>query len=127
LFSSGGYTRTATSPTITVTVPPPPPPPPAPNPPTLSVSAMSVNPGTPVTVTLTNGSGVSNDWIALARVSDPNTTYLNWRYVGAGNTTLVWTINMPATTGNYEFRLFSAGGYTRTATSPPISVVPVVP
>ena len=93
--------------------------------PSLSVDRTTANTGAPVTVTLTNGSGVSNDWIALARVGDANSTYLNWKYVGAV-TTLVWTINMPATAGNYEFRLFSAGGYTRTATSPPISVV-IVP
>jgi hypothetical protein len=125
LFSAGGYTRTATSATITVTsaTPPPPPPPPPPvDPPALSVSATAVNTGAPVTVTLANGSGIANDWLALARVGDGNSSYLNWTYVGAGNTTLVWTINMPSTPGAYEFRLFSAGGYTRTATSQSISV-----
>jgi hypothetical protein len=76
---------------------------------------------------MANGTGVASDWLALARVGDPNTTYLSWRYVGAGNTTLLWTINMPTTAGNYEFRLFSNGGYTRIATSPPISVAPAAP
>jgi hypothetical protein len=128
LFSSGGYTRIATSPTVTVTgSPSPPPPPPVPNPPTLAVSATTATPGAPVTVTMANGTGVASDWLALARVGDPNTTYLSWRYVGAGNTTLLWTINMPTTAGNYEFRLFSNGGYTRIATSPPISVAPAAP
>ena len=125
LFSAGGYTRTATSATITVTsaTPPPPPPPPPPvDPPALSLSATAVNTGVAVTVTLTNGSGVSNDWLALARVGDGNSSYLNWTYVGAGNTTFVWTVNMPSTPGTYEFRLFSAGGYSRTATSATITV-----
>jgi hypothetical protein len=29
---------------------------------------------------------------------------------------------MPMTPGNYEFRLFRNGGYTRAATSPPVTV-----
>jgi hypothetical protein len=60
-------------------------------------------------------------------VGDPNGTYLKWRNVGTGNITLAWTVNMPATTGTYEFRLFRGGTFTRIATSPAISVVPAVP
>ncbi len=75
-------------------------------------------------VTLTQGTGGAADWIALARLSDPNTTYLNWTYVGYGNTTFVWTVNMPGDPADCEFRLFSNNGYTRTATSPTVQVVP---
>jgi subtilisin family serine protease len=130
LFSTGGFTRRASSPPITVTTgspPPPPPPPPNPDPPTLSVSTTSANPGAPVTVTLTNGSGVSNDWIGVSRVGDPASYYSSWTYVGAGNTTFVWTANMPTTAGQYEFRLFSAGGYSRLAASAPITVTQTPP
>jgi subtilisin family serine protease len=129
LFSAGSYERTATSPTITVTsaTPLPPPPPPPVNPPSLSVSATAVNTGVPVAVTLVNGSGVWSDWIGLARVGDPVTSYLAWTYVGAGNTTFVWSVNMPGTGGEYEFRLFSAGSYGLTATSPTITVTPGPP
>ncbi len=129
LFANGGYTRTATSPTITVTSavpPPPPPPPPAPNPPVLAVNATAANTGAPVTVTLTNGTGSDSAWIALARVGDLDVTYQSWTYVGTGNSTFVWTVNMPSTAGNYEFRLFS-GGYMRIATSPTISVTSPAP
>jgi hypothetical protein len=127
LFSNGSYTRTATSPTVTVAAaqpPPPPPPPPSPNPPSLTVDTTVASPGAAVTVTLTNGTGVAADWISLARVGDPNTTYLNWTSVGAGNTTFVWRVNVPFSPNNYEFRLFSNGSYTRTATSPTVQVVP---
>jgi hypothetical protein len=128
LFRGGTFTRIATSPTVTVTgALPPPPPPPSPDPPTLTVSTTVANPGAPVTVTMTNGTGVWNDWLAFARVGDPNGTYLKWRNVGTGNITLAWTVNMPATTGTYEFRLFRGGTFTRIATSPAISVVPAVP
>jgi subtilisin family serine protease len=118
LFGSGGYTRTATSPAVTVTAPPPPPPS------TLAVDSTAANPGAAVTVTLMNGTGASNAWISFARVSDANGSYLNWTYVGAGRTSFTWTVNMPSTAGAYEFRLFGNGGYTRTATSPTVQVMP---
>jgi hypothetical protein len=78
----------------------------------------------PVTVMLINGTGVASDWIALARVGAPATSYLAWTYVGAGNTTFMWTVNMPGTPGDYEFRLFAQNGYGLLTTSPPIRVGP---
>jgi hypothetical protein len=92
--------------------------------PMLSVSSTSVAAGAPVTVTLTNGFGGSTDWLALAASSDTNGNYLKWTYVGAGVTTRTWTVNMPATAGTYEFRLFLNNGSTRAATSPPVTVTP---
>jgi hypothetical protein len=94
------------------------------NPPLLSVSATRAAPGSNVTVTLDNGLGGSTDWLALAQTSAADTSYLQWAYVGAGNTTRTWTVTMPATVGTYEFRLFLNGGYTRAATSPTVTVDP---
>jgi len=91
-------------------------------PPALGVSATSVGPSASVTVTLTNGPGGATDWLALATVGAPSTNYLQWTYVGAGVTARTWTVTMPATAGTYEFRLFLANGYTRAATSPPVTV-----
>ncbi len=91
-------------------------------PPALAVSASSVAPGGSVTVTLTNGLGGAADWLALAAVGAPNHSYLQWTYVGNGVTTRTWTVTMPSTPGSYEFRLFLANGYTRAATSPPVTV-----
>jgi subtilisin family serine protease len=92
--------------------------------PTLSVSATSVAAGASVTVTLTNGFGGSADWLALAESGASNLNYSKWIYVGSGVTTRTWTVNMPATAGTYEFRLFLNNGYTRAATSPPVTVAP---
>src|SRR5262245_23492465 len=92
-------------------------------PPALTVSSTSVAPGSQVTVTLTNGLGGSLDWLALADASASNTTYLQWVYVGGGVTTRPWTVTMPTTPGNYEFRLFLNNGFTRAATSPRVSVL----
>ena len=77
-----------------------------------------------MTATLTGGMGGPADWLTLAPTNAPNTTYLQYVYVGAGVFDRTWTTAMPATPGTYEFRLFLNGGYTRGATSPPITVVP---
>ncbi len=118
LFENNGYTRLATSATITVSGEDPLPPPE----PVIDVSATQVSGGDMVTVTLTGGPGNAVDWLALAGVGDPNTTYLDWVYVASGATTATWTVTMPATLGDYEFRLFENGGYTRLATSPTVTV-----
>jgi hypothetical protein len=106
----GGGTSTA----LTFTIAPPP---------TLTVSATSAAPGTPVTVTLTNGFGGLYDWLSFAPVTAPNTSYLTFVYIGGSTTTRTWTVTMPSTPGTYEFRLFLNNGYTRTATSPPVTVI----
>jgi hypothetical protein len=90
--------------------------------PALTVNASSVGGGSAVTVTLTNGLGGAQDWLALAATGAANTSYLQWTYVGAGVTTRTWTVTMPTTAGTYEFRLFVNGGYTRVATSPTVTV-----
>jgi hypothetical protein len=108
-----GYARLSTSPTITATVG---------TPPALTVSTTTAAPGSLVTVTLDNGYGGASDWLALALSSAPNTSYIQYSYVGGGVTTRTWTFTMPTTPGAYEFRLFLNNGYTRAATSPTITV-----
>jgi subtilisin family serine protease len=92
--------------------------------PGLTVSATNVGGGANVTVTLVNGAGGASDWLALAATTAPNTSYLQYTYVGAGVTTRTWTVAMPQTGGSYEFRLFLNNGYTRAATSPAVTVAP---
>jgi hypothetical protein len=113
LFLNGGYVRAATSAPITVTAASP----------VLAVNTTTAVVGGVVTVTLTGGAGGPTDWIALAAVGAPNTSYLQWTYVGAGATSRTWAIAMPATPGSYEFRLFLNNGYTRAATSPTVTTV----
>ena len=95
--------------------------------PSLTVNATTVVGGTAVTVTLTNGLGGAQDWIALADASAPNTSFITWTFVGTGVTTRTWTVTSPTTGGPFEFRLFLNNGYTRAATSPKITVVPPAP
>jgi hypothetical protein len=89
----------------------------------LSVSATSVAPGTSVTVTLTNGFGGAQDWLALALTSAPGTSYVAYTYIGSGVTNRTWTVTMPSAAGTYEVRYFPNNGYTAAATSPPIVVI----
>jgi len=129
LFENNGYTRLATSPTVTVAaeVPEPPPDPPPTGPATLDVDMTSVSGGDSVTMTLTDGPGNSYDWLALTGVGDPDATSIQWIYVAPGATTATWTVTMPATPGDYEFRLFENNGYTRLATSPTVTVQAELP
>jgi subtilisin family serine protease len=112
LYLNGGYTRAATSPPVTVTG----------GTAALSVGATTVTGGGPATVTLTGGYGGANDWLAFALTSAPNTSYVQSTFIGAGITTKTWTVTTPTSPGTYEFRLFLNNGYTRAATSPPITV-----
>jgi subtilisin len=91
--------------------------------PVLTVSAATAAPGASVTVTLTNGPGGAFDWLGFASTTAPNTSYITFVYVGAGVTSRTWTVTMPSTPGTYEFRLFLNNGYTRAATSPPVTVI----
>ena len=72
--------RAATSPTVTVA---------SIAPPTLTVGATSVLSGATITVTLTNGVGGATDWLGFASSSAPDTSYLQYVYVGAGIVTKV--------------------------------------
>jgi subtilisin family serine protease len=90
--------------------------------PNITVNTGSASAGANVTATLHDGTGGAGDWLALAEISSPNTTYVRYVYVGAGVTTRTWTVAMPTTPGTYEFRLFLNNGYTRAATSPAVTV-----
>ena len=92
--------------------------------PTLAVDKTTVAPGGNVTLTVTNGFGGGRDWLALAVTNTPNTSYLQWIYMGNGITTRTWVVKMPSTPGSYEFRYFQGSGYTRAATSAVVTVTP---
>jgi subtilisin family serine protease len=111
-FPNDSYTRLASSPPVTVLGP------------TLTVSATTVAPGGQVTVTLTNSPGGAQDWLALAALGAPSSSYLQWTYVGAGVTSRTWTVTMPTASGQYEFRLFLNNVFTLAATSPKVTVAP---
>jgi len=95
--------------------------------PSLTENPAMVVGGTAVTVTLNNGLGGATDWIAFADVSAPNSSYVDWTYVGAGVTSRTWTVTTPLTGGHYEFRLFPNDGFVRAATSSGVTVLAPMP
>ena len=93
--------------------------------PVLSVSSTTVTTGTAVTVTLTGGFGGAADWLSFANTGAPNSSYVQYTYVGSGVTTRTWTVTVTGP-GTYEFRLFS-DGYNRLATSATITATAGAP
>jgi hypothetical protein len=88
----------------------------------LTVNNAAVPPSTTVTMTLSGGFGGGSDWLALAQVGSSERSFITYTYVGAGVTTRAWTVTMPSTPGQYEFRYFPDNGYTRAGTSPVVTV-----
>jgi subtilisin family serine protease len=88
----------------------------------LTVNATAVAPSTPVTLTLSAAFGGGSDWLALAQVGSSDRSFVTYTYVGSGVTTRTWTVTMPLTPGQYEFRYFPDNGYTRAGTSPAVTV-----
>src|SRR5206468_3757698 len=95
----------------------------------LAVSGTSALAGGSITVTLANAPGGGTDWLGFTAVANPDTasSFATLTSVGAGVTTRTWTVNAPATLGQYEFRFFLNGGYVRSATSPTITVADPTP
>jgi hypothetical protein len=69
----------------------------------------------------------ASDWLTLAQVGTSDTTYLQWVYVGGGANGRTWTVAMPTTPGQYEFRFYPNNGFVRAATSPAVTVIAVNP
>jgi hypothetical protein len=119
LFTAGTYTRLATSAPFTVTAT------------TLSVTPSSVRAGSPLTAIWSGiAAPASTDWIGLYAPGTAAGTELAWIYVSCWQTKGTATASgscdflIPGTVapGTYELRLFTAGTYTRIATSNAFSV-----
>jgi len=131
LFANDGFTRLASSPQVKVggaaTAPTPPP---SAGPPSIRVSTTTAEPGASVSVTVANGPGNPRDWVGLAVASEPDTSFVQWKYLSntrsaapAGVTAATLTFTMPSTGGAYSFRFFADDGFTRLATTPEVRVV----
>jgi uncharacterized protein YegP (UPF0339 family) len=82
--------------------------------PTISLSATTVPLGGSLEVTVSNGPGNRNDWVALSKAGSAPTSYLDWKYLNgtkslpaAGLTSATLTFVIPQTMGEYEFRFFA--------------------
>ncbi len=84
---------------------------------TLTATPQTVSAGQPISVSWTASSGSSStDWIAMYRIGDPNTSYMQWFYTqGATSGTFTFTALLQA--GQYEFRYLLQNGFTHSAVS----------
>ncbi len=117
LFLNNGYTQVAVSDPISVTEPDP-----GSSTVTLTPSATTAAPGEAVTVSVVGAPGGTSDWLALASVGSGAGSYYTYIYLDPGVSDMDWTVNMPSTPGDYEFRLFIDNSYTQVAVSPAIVV-----
>src|SRR4030095_8377980 len=131
LFTAGSYTRLATSATFSVTATAP-----SVTQTTLGVTPTSVPAGSSVTAIWSGiAAPASTDWIGLYAPGAAAGTELAWSYVSCSQTPGTATASgscafpIPGTValGTYELRLFTAGSYTRLATSATFSVTATAP
>jgi hypothetical protein len=93
---------------------------------------VSVAVGDTLTAAIANGPGNSTDWVALAAVGAPESSYLTWRYLTGSTAPPTQGLNAATLTfaapaeGLYEIRLYANNTFTRIATSASITVVPTV-
>ncbi len=120
-FSNNGFSKLATSPPVTVTG--------GGGGPSLGVAPNSVPPGGPVVVTVAGGPANVTDWVGLYLVGTLDNAYLDWKYLSdsrtpppAGLSGATLHFNMPTVPGTYEFRFFANNGFSKLATSPPVTV-----
>lgn len=90
----------------------------------ISASPTAINPGDTITVTYSGAPGFENDWIAIFKVGDPNTSYNEYLYLHEQKSGTL-TFTAPTAPGEYEFRMFEnfpEGGYNDLARSNTIQV-----
>jgi hypothetical protein len=94
--------------------------------PSLSANPNIAAPGGKVTVNFTRAPGNYRDWIGLFKVGASNYSRISYQYLnGQKNGSVAFTV--PKTTGQFEFRLFRSGTYTKLATSNQVTVQTTIP
>jgi hypothetical protein len=123
LFANNGYTRLAASGPVTVAGS-------SASTPTLSATPSAVNGGDTVTAAWQGvGSPTTTDWIGLYQQGATDDAAIKWYFTatctqssGSAKASGSCPITMPSASGTYEVRLFANNGYTKLATSGPITV-----
>jgi uncharacterized protein (TIGR03437 family) len=123
-FAANGYSELASVPLTVV-----------PSPASIMVNGVSepgtvsVAPGEAITATIANGPGSPTDWVTLAAVASPDSSYFAWQYLNGATTppthglnAATLTFTAPTTTGTYEIRLYANNTFTRLTASATISV-----
>jgi YD repeat-containing protein len=94
-------------------------------------ATVTVAAGATVSITIANGPGNVQDWVGVYTAGTSDYSYLNWRYLngtqtapstGLSNTT--FSFPLPSSAGDYDFRFFSNGSWTRLAVSGVVTALP---
>ncbi len=104
-----------------------------------STSTASISPGQTLTVSWAALSPTAaGDWIGLAAVGAPNSSYIDWSYITNGGActkaaatalstgSCTFTIPSSAAGGTYEFRIFSNNTFTLMAVTNTVSITSLV-
>ena len=87
----------------------------------LSATPDVIPPKGKITVNFSGAPGNYRDWIGLFKVGSSNYSRISYQYLkGQRNGTVIFTA--PSSTGQYEFRLFKNGSYSKLATSNQVTV-----
>ena len=102
--------------------------------PTVTLNTATVTPGSAIGFTVSSGPANPTDWVGLYASAAADTGYIDWVYLngsqtapGTGVSTATLQFTAPATLGTYTVRLFSNDGYTKLATSGPVTVQSSLP
>ncbi len=99
--------------------------------PAVTIVSPTVQRGGLIEFTVSGGPANLRDWVALARASAPDSSYLQWVYLNGGQSTPASAVTgatlrfiAPTTTGTYVIRFFANNALNKLATSATITVVP---
>jgi|GEM_PF-2192578 len=82
----------------------------------LSVSSTSVAPLGTISVSFSNGSGISGAWIGMYKTGSTDQNWMTYQYIDT-KTSGTLTFTAPGDPGTYEFRIFKDSGYVWLASS----------
>ncbi len=95
----------------------------------LPPAGVAAGAATNVEIAIANGPGNATDWVALYPVGAADNAYLSWSYLSgtatppsSGLTSATLQSYVPATPGDYEWRLFANDTFTRLTTSSVVTV-----
>jgi hypothetical protein len=116
IFAGGAYSKIGTSAPVSVVE----------FQPTLSLSSTSLKPGQKVTVSYSGASGFPSSWIGMYSSGATDGSYMTYASIHTATSGVV-EFTAPTTVGNYEFRIFKDGGYTKIGTSVQFAVSEFTP
>jgi hypothetical protein len=93
---------------------------------TVTTDKATYNTSETAIASFSNATGSATDWIAIAAVGSPNTSYVTYQYTGGGASGMLSFPLAGIPAGNYEARLFANNTFTLLDASDPFMVTTVM-